>query len=102
MKNKDDQKYLTEQIITYLGNKRSLLDFIEYAVKEVQTALGKDKLDIVDIFSGSGVVSRLMKKYARRLYVNDLESYSKTINKVTLFVFKQKKFRKLSECFVVE
>ena len=27
--------YLTEQIITYLGNKRSLLDFIDSAIKLV-------------------------------------------------------------------
>ena len=76
--------YLTEQIITYIGNKRALLSFIGTAVEEVQKELGKDKLDIADMFSGSGVVSRYMKRYARALYVNDLEDYCETINRCYL------------------
>ena len=76
--------YLTEQIITYLGNKRSLLSFIGTAVSLVKERLGKDKLDIVDIFSGSGVVSRFLKQHSRVLYSNDLEDYCNTINRCYL------------------
>lgn len=36
-------EYLTEQIITYLGNKRSLLEFIDSAVKLVIKKLNAKK-----------------------------------------------------------
>jgi len=50
MENKD---YLNKQLITYLGNKRNLIDFIDTVVKIVKTELNKDKLKILDGFSGS-------------------------------------------------
>lgn len=80
----ESREYLTEQIITYLGNKRSLLSFIGLAVDYVKQDLGKDKIDIVDIFSGSGIVSRYLKQHANCLISNDLESYSNVINKCYL------------------
>lgn len=80
----ENDNYLSEQIITYLGNKRSLLDFIETAVKVVCSEMGKDKLSIADIFSGSGVVSRFFKQYASVLYSNDIEDYCETINRCYL------------------
>jgi adenine-specific DNA-methyltransferase len=80
----ENEDYLTKQIITYLGNKRSLLDFITLGVKVVQKKLGKDKLNIFDVFSGSGVVARHFKQYADLLLVNDLEQYSKIINECYL------------------
>ena len=73
-------EYLSEQIITYIGNKRALLGFIGTALDVVRQDLGKEKLDIVDLFSGSGVVSRYFKRYAKTLYANDMESYCRTIN----------------------
>lgn len=76
----EDSRYLSEQIITYIGNKRALLGFIGTAVEQVRQEMGKDKLDVVDLFSGSGVVSRYLKRYARTLYANDLESYCRTVN----------------------
>ena len=80
----EDPRYLREQIITYLGNKRSLLGFIGTAVEQVQRELGKDRLDTVDLFSGSGVVSRYFKSCSRRLYSNDLEPYCETIGRCYL------------------
>ena len=77
---KENYSYLTEQIITYLGNKRTLLDFIGNSVNIVKEKLGKDKLSTFDVFSGSGIVARYLKQYSNVLYCNDLESYSKTIN----------------------
>lgn len=77
-------EFLSEQIITYIGNKRSLLSFIGTALSDVRSELGKDKLDIADIFSGSGIVSRYMKQFANKLYINDLEKYSETLNKCYL------------------
>jgi adenine-specific DNA-methyltransferase len=68
--------FLTKQIITYIGNKRSLLDFITKGIQIVQKRLQKDKLDIFDVFTGSGIVARLCKQFSRFLIVNDLERYA--------------------------
>lgn len=84
MKKIENEKFLTEQIITYIGNKRSLLDFIGEAIEKIQTDCGKKKLTMVDIFSGSGIVARYLKKYSDTLITNDLEDYSYTINKCYL------------------
>lgn len=78
------EEFLTEQIITYLGNKRSLLSFINIAVEIVMNELNKDKIDTFDVFSGSGVVSRFFKQYSNNLYCNDLEDYSYTLNRCYL------------------
>ena len=80
----ENQSFLTEQIITYLGNKRSLLGFIGKTVELVKNELRKTKLDIFDVFSGSGVVSRYFKQFSNNLYTNDLEDYAKTLNKCYL------------------
>jgi adenine-specific DNA-methyltransferase len=68
--------FLTKQIITYIGNKRSLLDFITKGIQIVQKRLQKDKLDIFDVFTGSGIVARLCKQFSRFLIVNDLEKFA--------------------------
>ena len=81
---KENEEYLTSQIITYIGNKRALLDFIGEGIEKIKLNLGKTKLDIVDIFSGSGIVARYFKQHANNLYVNDLEGYSKIINECYL------------------
>ena len=41
MKKRENEQYLTEQIITYIGNKRSLLDFIGKGIKVIQKDLKK-------------------------------------------------------------
>ena len=82
--NSENEEFLTDQIITYIGNKRALLNFIGTAVEIVKKELKKDKLDIVDIFSGSGIVSRYFKQHAETLFSNDLESYCNVINKCYL------------------
>jgi adenine-specific DNA-methyltransferase len=78
------KEYLTDQLITYLGNKRSLLHFIELAILQIKSELGKKKIDMFDVFSGSGVVARLFKQHSNILYVNDMEYYSYCINKCYL------------------
>ena len=80
----ENKDYLTTQIITYIGNKRSLLSFIGEAVNIVKKNLHKDKLEIVDLFSGSGIVSRYMKQHASKLISNDLEEYAYILNKCYL------------------
>jgi adenine-specific DNA-methyltransferase len=77
---RDNPDYLSRQLITYLGNKRALLDFIGRGVSMVKARLGKDKLDCLDAFSGSGAVARYLKGHSRLLVANDLERYSEVIN----------------------
>ena len=76
----ENEDYLNSQIITYIGNKRSLLSFIGKGIDKVRNSLDKKKLDIFDVFSGSGIVSRYLKQYSYKLVVNDLEKYSEVIS----------------------
>lgn len=75
----ENQNYLTKQLITYLGNKRSLLSFIGQGLDEIKSRLGSDMVSFADVFSGSGIVSRYLKKDAKYILSNDLEGYCKTI-----------------------
>lgn len=75
--------YTEKQLITYLGNKRKLLNFI-------QVGISSTKLDIsvssfYDVFSGSGVVSRSAKDLGfQKVISNDFEYYSYIVNKAYL------------------
>ncbi len=80
----EDPQYLSRQIITYIGNKRSLLGQIGRAVERVKVRLGKTRLGCFDVFSGSGIVSRLLKAHASRLVSNDLEEYAAIIGRCYL------------------
>jgi adenine-specific DNA-methyltransferase len=75
----DDEAYLSRQLITYLGNKRALLGPIRLAVERVKQRLGKDRLSVLDAFSGSGAVARFLKSHAELLVANDLEDYATVI-----------------------
>ena len=77
-------EYVYQPMMTYLGNKRKLISNINSIVKEISNKLGKEKLDIVDGFCGSTVVSRSFIKYANKLYTNDLELYSYLMSKCFL------------------
>jgi len=72
--------YLTKHLITYIGNKRKLLEFINESVEDIKLELGTENPSILDGFSGSGCVSRLLKQHASVLHSNDLENYCETIN----------------------
>ncbi len=76
----ESDEFLKTQIITYLGNKRALLANIEKEVLEIKKEMGVERFCCADIFSGSGVVARMLKRHSNRLVVNDLESYSKLLN----------------------
>jgi adenine-specific DNA-methyltransferase len=72
----ENTDYLTKQIITYMGNKRSLLDFITKGIQIVQKRLQKNKLNIFDVFTGSGIAARHCKQFSKLLIANDLEKYA--------------------------
>lgn len=76
----ENPQFLTTQIITYLGNKRSLIGKIEQEVQEISQKLNKRKMICADIFSGSGIVARMLKSHSSLLIANDLENYSCVIN----------------------
>lgn len=75
--------YLKKQIITYMGNKRKFVPIIGNIIDALEKDLGK-KLILADGFSGSGIISRLFKTKATKLYTNDIAGYSETLNKCYL------------------
>lgn len=94
MKQLENETYLTKNLLSYLGNKRKLLPQIATEIEYIQQQLGKAKTVNVDLFSGSGSVSRLFKQYSKTLYANDFEYYAQIINQGFLlndtdFDFKQ-------------
>lgn len=88
----ENKDFLSKQIITYIGNKRGLLNNIENIIIQVKKKLDKDKISSFDVFSGSGIVARLLKQYSHTLYVNDLELYSKIINSCYLSNIREKEY----------
>lgn len=96
----ENTDFLTTQIITYLGNKRALIDKIEKEIIEIKKDLKKEKCVCADLFSGSGVVSRMLKKHSSLLIANDLEQYSHVVNSCYLSnkdEFDRKKYLELKE-----
>ena len=78
--------YLTDQIITYMGNKRKILPHIANCIDAISEREGGRPLSMADAFSGSGVVARLLKTKTSpsHLYVNDCAGYSETLNRCLL------------------
>ena len=72
----DKDMHEAHDALTCIGNKRKLIGYIHYIVDSVKHVLHKNKLNIVDGFSGSTVVSRELSYSADNLYTNDLELYS--------------------------
>lgn len=98
--------YYSEQVITYIGNKRTLLPQINDFIETIKSELQIEELKTADLFAGSGIVARLLKSHSSLIIANDLESYSKIINEC--FLSNEKDFdanefenvltRILSEC----
>lgn len=84
IKHMKDKTFLSRQVITYIGNKRSLLKYIDGALVEIKKDLKKEHLISADLFSGSGIVSRLLKQHSIELHTNDLEDYARVINECYL------------------
>lgn len=69
--------YVFNQLIPYMGNKRRLLDLIAGAVDS--TGIGPEST-FLDLFAGSGVVSRFAKRRGFRVISNDWEPHTRPIN----------------------
>lgn len=76
----EDPAYLSQQIITYIGNKRALLPFIESGIVSIKKILKQEKISFLDLFSGTGIVARMARSHACHIYCNDLERYSFVTN----------------------
>lgn len=73
------EKYLKENLIAYIGNKRRLLPFIENTILHILEDDSSVKTAL-DLFAGSGSVSRLLKTLNLEVYSNDWEYYSYILN----------------------
>ncbi len=71
--------YVFHQLIPYIGNKRKLLSLIQRAIASTGVSSGDGAF--LDLFAGSGVVSRMAKKMGFRVVANDWEPYAFEINK---------------------
>ena len=90
-------EYTQTQLITYIGNKRKLLNHIEKEVIDIKKKLKKHLIRSFDGFSGSGSVSRLLKYHSSELIVNDLEEYSYILNNCYLSNPPDEKVQKINE-----
>lgn len=91
----EDANYLSSQLLTYIGNKRSLLNNIGQAVERVKSRLGKNRIRVFDVFAGSGVVSRFLKAHASLLVSNDFEDYAAIVGRCYLRNRSTVNFRRL-------
>ena len=71
-----DEQFVTQTMLTCLGNKRKLVGEIKNIAQEIASTLGKEKMRIVDGFSGSTVVSRELASLAYDIHCNDMENYA--------------------------
>ena len=60
----ENNDFLTTQIITYIGNKRILIGHIQKEIELIKEKLNKKKLVCADLFSGCGIVARMLKRFA--------------------------------------
>ena len=81
----ENNDFLTTQIITYIGNKRILIGHIQKEIELIKEKLNKKKLVCADLFSGSGIVARMLKQHSSLLIANDLENYSRILNSCYLY-----------------
>lgn len=69
--------YVFAQLIPYLGNKRKLLGLLGAALQATGVAPGR--ATFLDLFAGTGVVSRWAKQLGFRVLANDWEPYAEEL-----------------------
>lgn len=70
--------YVFHQLIPYIGNKRRLLSVIMQAIG--RTGVNPRTATFLDMFAGSGVVSRMAKRSGFKVLANDWEPYAAALN----------------------
>lgn len=78
------EEYITNHLIAYIGNKRRLISLIEKAIKQCSISDNKKPPKFLDLFAGTGVVSRLAKSMGFEVHANDWEYYSYILNRAFL------------------
>ena len=78
-----------------MGNKRKLISHIEHIIVDIKNNLKKDTLVIADLFSGSGIVSRMFLSHSHCLLANDTALYSKILQDAYLFPLSKKDVNEL-------
>ena len=76
------ERYLTTQLIAYIGNKRRLLPALGRLFRRL--ADEHPVRVMLDPFAGSGAVSRLGRAMGFQVLANDWEEYSRVINRTHL------------------
>ncbi|MBI4977208.1 MAG: DNA adenine methylase [Spirochaetes bacterium] len=71
--------YLKEKLIAYIGNKRRLLPFIGRTIGTLMEQTS-GMTTFLDLFAGSGSVSRLARHLGFSVHANDWEYYSYVMN----------------------
>lgn len=73
---KEEDNFVMQTMLTCIGNKRKLVNNIYEIIDELKHIINKPRLNIVDAFAGSSVVSRKLCTIADNLYINDMEYYA--------------------------
>ena len=80
------EPYLREQLIAYIGSKRSLLPFLHGVLAPLVERIRESRptpagsVSFLDPFAGSGAVARLARVMGLRVHANDWEPYTYVIN----------------------
>ena len=86
------KNFLLQNLLPYMGNKADNLSFIDSVLNSI---VKKDKelqnkiIKFADLFSGSGVVSRLAKSKGYSVFTNDLELYAKIVTEVPIRYYEE-------------
>jgi adenine-specific DNA-methyltransferase len=91
------ENYINNNLIAYIGNKKRLIDLLKKSIKKVINNKNTN-LKFLDLFAGTGVVSRLAKSLGFEVFSNDWEYYSYIINKTFIELnsdFLNSSFKKL-------
>lgn len=76
----------------YIGGKSLLLDDILKVIKENTT----DVKTVIDVFAGSGIVSKYFKENGYKVYSNDFLYFSYVLNRGTIDINKKPNFKNLN------
>jgi adenine-specific DNA-methyltransferase len=80
----EPEDFTFQTMLTCIGNKRKLVGHICDIVESLRQRLGKEKLCIMDGFTGSGVVARALAPICHTMITNDLENYAYLMSKCFL------------------
>jgi len=86
---KINSDFIEKNLIAYIGNKRRLLPLIKKSIEKIEILNSKkENLSFLDLFAGTGVVSRLAKTLGFEVFTNDWEYYSYIMNKAFIEINK--------------